>query len=176
MGGTLPGSRPPQMWKILCFWSKFDKTTTTQIACFISILVKLDKNPQISWPQVWCCITIPPKIMSTITNSWPVNSWRVVRNDTMKISWPWPKSFLDGGWPLKKKLKKMRSGDYRKYEFMTRITKWQHNKKIIAMVMKSYKIKWISWRWSWNISWQRLRISWRPKGRLFGCSGDREPF
>jgi len=27
---------------------KFDKTTMTQIACFISILVKLDKNPQIS--------------------------------------------------------------------------------------------------------------------------------
>ena len=93
----------------------------SQITCFISILVKLDKNPQISWPQVWCCITILLKIMSTITNSWPTNSWRVVRNDTMKISWPWPEiscpwpnSFHDGGWPLKKKVFKNEVGGLQK--------------------------------------------------------------
>ena len=56
-----------QIWPICDKFMKFDHTNYAN--------------------SLWDC----KKLISNVTNSWPTNTWRVLRNDNMKISWPWRK-------------------------------------------------------------------------------------
>ena len=111
----------------------------TPIACFIEILPNSWQNPQIWWHKQ-CEFNVRLTETHNQCNKLMTNHpWRVLRNDNMKISWPWRKLFMTMTNFFMQK-KKMRSSHHQNCHFMTG-TSILHNKlNFMTMVTKQYKI------------------------------------